>query len=266
MAIQETDLTLFRLWQKEWDFIYNLGLKEILGFDMNADSIKTYLLAQSEMGGSEIVVPLPLLLSEPGFSGLKDSQDLQKPIPKVAAQDDLLWQKTTSLNDFYEALRKHSIYAKAMRSLSFLVPKEIKINAAYLLLFHSPQELTAESRNILERLFKRLGIDLNSCAISFFFKCDEAAMPREKPVLREMLCKEIELLNPEKIIFFREAPSPEKIEKPAKADGTATAFAGKPAITLYSLLEMLPSKSDYKEKMLETWNSLLPSSGWFSLL
>jgi hypothetical protein len=266
MAIQETDLTLFRSWQKEWDFICNLGLKEILGFDMNADSIKTYLLAQSEMGGFEIVLPLPLLLSEPGFSGLKDSQDLPKPIPKVAAQNDSLWKNAACLNDFYEALRKHSIYAKSMRPLSFLVPKEIKTNASYLLLFHSPQELTAESKDILERLFKRLGIDLNSCAISFFFKCNETAMPREKPVLREMLCKEIELLNPEKIIFFREAQSLEKIEKTAKVDGIPITFAGKPAITLYSLLEMLPSKSDYKEKMLETWNSLLPSSGWFSLL
>jgi hypothetical protein len=203
---------------------------------------------------------------------LKNSQDLQKPasnlpkpILKIATQSDSLWKNATSIDDFYEALQKHSIYTKAMRSLSFLVPKEIKINAAYLILFHSPQELTAESKGILERLLKKLGIDLNLCAISFFFKCNETAMPREKPVLREMLCKEIELLNPEKIIFFREAPGPEKIEKTAKIDGTLTTFAGKPAITLYSLLEMLPSKPDYKEKMLETWNSLLPNSGWFSL-
>jgi len=230
---------------------------------MNADSIKTYLLAQSEMGGFEIVVPSQL--SEPRFTRLKDLQDTQKPVvdlPKPT-QSDFLWKDATSLNDFYEALRKHSIYAKSMRSLSFLVPKDIKINAAYLLLFHSPQELTAESKGILERLFKKLGIDLRECAISFFFKCDETAMPREKPVLREMLFKEIELLNPEKIIFFREAPCSEKIEKPAKADGTPATFAGKPAITLYSLLEMLPSKPDYKEKMLEIWNSLLPNSGWF---
>jgi hypothetical protein len=237
---------------------------------MNTNSVKTYLLAQSEMGGGEI------LLSEPRFTGLKDLQDSQKPVadsPKLVVdlqkpvqQDDSLWKNVTDLNDFYEALRKHSIYSKSMRSLSFLVPKEIKINAAYLLLFHSPQELTAESRGILERLFKKLGIDLKMCAISFFFKCDETAMPREKPVLKEMLFKEIELLNPQKIIFFREAPSSEKIEKPAKADGIPTTFASKPAITLYSLLEMLPSKPDYKEKMLEMWNQLLPSSGWFTLL
>jgi len=104
-------------------------------------------------------------------------------------------------------------------------------------------------------LFKRLGVDLNACAISFFFKCNETAMPREKPVLKDMLCKEIELLNPEKIIFFREANT--------KMDSTSTTFAGKPAITLYSLLEMLPSKPGYKEKMVETWNLLMSNSGWF---
>jgi len=222
---------------------------------MDTDFVKTYLLAQGEMGGEEIVIPL----SEPRFSRFTDSPDLQKPVselpkpiadlPKaVVSSNDLLWQKATSLNDFYNALKQHSIYTKSMRPLSFFVPKEVKINAAFLLLFHSPQELTAEARGILERLFKRLGVDLNSCAISFFFKCNETAMPREKPVLKEMLCKEIELLNPEKIIFFREANT--------KADSSPTTFAGKPAITLCSLLEMLPSKPGYKEKMVETWNLL----------
>jgi len=228
-----------------------------LGFDM---SVKTYLLAQSEMGGDEVVMPaLPMLhLSEPGFSGFKDSQDLPKPVvdlPKpVILSDDSLWQKTVGLDDFYGALKQHSIYTKSMRPLSFFVPKEVKIKAAFLLIFHSPQELTADARGILERLFKKLGVDLSSCAISFFFKCNETAMPREKTVLKEMLCKEIELLNPGKIIFFKEAN--------AKADGAATAFAGKPAITLCSLLEMLSSKPGYKEKMVETWDSL-SNSGWF---
>jgi len=269
-VIQQTVFILFHLWQREWDFICNLALKEILGFDMSADPIKTYLLAQSEMGGAEI------LLSEPQLSEPMQEQPGQPrraaltaapaQSASTVAPTDSLWKNATSINDFYEALRKHSIYSKSMRSLSFVVPKEAKTNAAYLLLFHSPQELTAESKGILERLFKKLGIDLKTCAISFFFKCDETAMPREKPVLKEMLLKEVELLNPQKIIFFREAPSSEKIEKPAKADGTPTTFAGKPAITLYSLLEMLPNKPDYKEKMLEIWNQLLPNSGWFTIL
>ena len=234
-----------------------------MGFDMNTDFVKTYLLAQSEMGGSEVVLqgqPRRAALTAPPTQPAPTAAPV---VTTTVAPTDSLWKNAANLNDFYEALRQHSIYSKSMRSLSFLVPKEIKMNAAYLLLFHSPQELTAESRGILERLFKKLGIDLKTCAISFFFKCDETAMPREKLVLKEMLFKEIELLNPQKIIFFREAPSSEKIEKPAKTDGTPTMFAGKPAITLYSLLEMLPSKPDYKEKMLETWNSLLPNSGWF---
>jgi hypothetical protein len=253
------DLTLFRLWQKEWDFICNLELKGILGFNMNVDSIKTYLLAQSEMGGFELVLPQPV---QPVLV-IAEKADL-KSILTQPATNDSLWKNVTSIYDFYEALQKHSIYTKSMRSLSFFVPKEVKINAAYLLLFHSPQELTTEPKDILERLFKKLNIDLNSCAMSFFFKCNETAMPREKPALKEMLYKEIQLLNPEKIIFFREAASLEKTEKTAKIDGAPITFADKPAITLYSLLEMLPSKLDYKEKMFETWNSLLPNSGWFS--
>jgi len=219
-------------------------------------SVRTYLLAQAEMGGSEVVIPSLLLLplSEPLP---KPVAELPKPVAlEVVQSNDSLWQKTTNLNDFYGALKQHSIYTKSMRPLSFFVPKEIKVNAAFLLLFHSPQELTAESRGILERLFKRLGVDLNTCATSFFFKCNETAMPREKNVLKEMLCKEIELLNPEKIIFFREANT--------KADSSSpTTFAGKPAITLCSLLEMLPSKPGYKDKMVETWNSLTSGSGWF---
>jgi hypothetical protein len=138
-----------------------------------------------------------------------------------------------------------------MRALSFYVSKEIKINAPLLLLFHSPQELTAEARNLLERLFKKLGIDLAACAISFFFKCNETAYPREKQVLREMLGKEVELINPGKIVFFREEPRPEKTESPAKIRDKPALFAGKPLITLYSLLEMLSGKPDFKEKMNE---------------
>jgi len=234
--------------------------------------LQTYLLAQGELGGFDVVLS-SLPLSEPRFSGLKNLQD-SKPEPKaisvpvsvkpVVSQDDFLWKNASNIDDFYKSLQKHSVYTKSMRSLSFYVSKEIKTNSTYLLLFHSPQELTVAAREVLERLFKKLHIDLNSCSISFFFKCNEVAMPREKPVLREMLYKEIELLNPEKIIFFREAPRPEKTEAPAKANGTPATFAGKPAITLYSLLEMLSNAEGSKEKIIETWTTHLPSSGWFS--
>jgi len=157
---------------------------------MNADFVKTYLLAQSEMGGSEVV-----LQGQPRRAALATTPTQPAPtaVPVVTttvAPTDSLWKNAANINDFYEALRQHSIYSKSMRSLSFLVPNEIKMNAAYLLLFHSPQELTVESRGILERLFKKLGVDLKTCAISFFFKCDETAMPREKLVLKEMLFKD----------------------------------------------------------------------------
>jgi len=230
---------------------------------MNAHPLHTYLMAQGELGGFEVVVPL----SEPRFSRLKDLQDLenptlevkpkpvlevvQKPVLEVAKQnDDSLWKNASSLGCFYEALKGHSIYTKAMRSLSFCVP-EIKTEVPYFLVLHSPQELTTEANDILGRLFKKLEIDLNKCGISFFLKCNDAALPREKNVLKEMLCKEIELVNPKKIIFFREAPKPEKIETPQPISGNAITFAGKPAITLYSLLEILPGKPNVKEKMNE---------------
>jgi hypothetical protein len=240
-------------------------LKEILGFDMSTP-LQTYLLAQGELGGFDVVLSsLPLPKAKP--------QPEPKPEPKpqipvsvkpVVSQDDSLWKNANNIDDFYKALQKHSVYTKSMRSLSFYVPKEVKTNAAFLLLFHSPQELTEAAKEVLGRLFKKLCLDLKSCAISFFFKCDAVAMPREKPALREMLYKEIELLSPEKIIFFREAPRPEKTETPAKANGTPITFAGKPAITLYSLLEMVSNAEGSKEKIIETWTTHLPSSGWFS--
>jgi len=228
-------------------------------------------MAQGELGGFEVVLPSEPL-SEPKFTELpqehknahiqmpnqmcghtyfKNSQNLEKPVLEVAKQDDSLWKNASNLNDFYEALRKHSLYTKAMRSSSFCIPTKIKTNVPYFLIFHSPLELTVEARDILERLFKKLDVDLNICGVSFFLKCKDVALPREKNILKEMLCKEIELVNPEKIIFFREVPKPEKIETSPLISGNIATFAGKPAITLYSLLEILPGKPDVKEKMSE---------------
>jgi hypothetical protein len=236
---------------------------------MNEHPLHTYLLAQGELGGFEIVLPEKQ-------SKLKNSQNnselsIPKPQPTIRSlppvdnkENDSLWENATSTNDFYGALRKHSIYTKSMRSLSFSFPKEVKLNAPYLLIFHSPLELSVAARGVLERLFKKLGIDLNICAISFFFKCNETVLTREKSILRDMLYKEVKLLSPEKIIFFREAPRPEKIEIPAKADGMPITFADKPAITLYSLLEMITGVAGSKEKIIETWKLHLPNSGWFS--
>jgi len=218
---------------------------------MNEHPLCTYLRAQGELGGVEVVVPLSEPLSEPGFSGFKDLQEeVQIKISPVSTgQDEALWKSASDLRSFYEALKKHSVYSKGMRGLSFWEYKEVKKDVDLLLLFHSPLELTPEARDILGRLFKKVGVDLNLCAISFFLKCNDAALPREKNVLKEMLFKEIELMNPKKIIFFREALKPEKIEAPAPVSENVTTFAGKPAITLYSLLEMLPGKPDIKEKM-----------------
>jgi len=204
-------------------------------------------MAQGELGCFEVVLPpLSEPLSEPKFTEFKNLQNLEKPVQ----QNNSLWKQASNLNDFYGALKGDSIYTKGMRLLSFCAPK-IKTDVPYLLIFPSPLELTADAKDILERLFKKLEIDLNKCGISFFLKCNDAALPREKNILKEMLGKEIELVNPEKIIFFREAPKPEKIEIPPPINGNAITFAGKPAITLYSLLEILPSKPNVKEKMNE---------------
>jgi hypothetical protein len=176
--------------------------------------------------------------------------------PKAAAETEDRWQKASNLNDFYKALQSSSLYQKSNRQASFFAPKDTKTNAPYLLVFHSPLEFSQEARGLLERLLAKLNIALQSCSISFFIKSNSAVMPREKKVLTEMLHKEVELLNSERIIFFRENP---KTEQSIKLDGKPITFAGKQAITLYSLLEMLPSK----DKMLETWNQHLPSCGWF---
>jgi len=225
-------------------------------------------MAQGELGGFEVLLSEPL--SEPEFTEFKNLQNVEKPTLEVKSKpilevvqksvlevakkdDDSLWKNASSLGCFYEALKGHSIYTKGMRLLSFFTPK-IKTDVPYLLVFPSPLELTAEAEDILKRLFKKLEIDLNKCGISFFLKCNDAALPREKNILKDMLNKEIELVNPNKIIFFREAPKPEKIETPQPISGNAITFAGKPAITLYSLLEILPSKPNVKEKMNEVLN------------
>ena len=238
-----------------------------------------YLRTQGELGGFEVVlnepirhgrgtpmcVPLPAHTPEhvsthhtPVTAHVPTHTPAPAQTPTIVEnakppQNDSQWQNATSITDFYNALQQHSIYTKSMRPLSFYTPNEIKMNAAFFLIFHSPLELTAAAKNILNRLLKKLNIDLSTCAISFFFKCNEVAMPREKPVLKDMLYKEIEFINPEKIIFFKEANSNVNI------DGTPITFAGKPAITLYSLLEMQQSN----EKIKSTWTAL-QQSAWFS--
>ncbi|MCL2283152.1 MAG: hypothetical protein FWC26_07530 [Fibromonadales bacterium] len=210
-----------------------------------------YLRMQGELGGFEVVLNEPI--SRRVAANKEQPRQVAKAIikPQQNQSNDSLWQNATNACDFYNALRQHSIYTK--RGLEFCAPKEAKINAPFFLIFHSPQELTTEAKSILDRLFKKLCVDLNACAVSFFFKCSGTALPRERPVLKEMLCKEVEFINPEKIIFFREANSS------AIIDGTPITFAGKQAITLYSLLEMLQSS----EKIKSTW-SVLPNCGWFS--
>jgi len=216
-----------------------------------------YLRAQGELGGFEIVLNEPIRRTD---SPKPIEPIITKPViakPVVTKpqnqNNDSLWQNATDIKDFYSALQQHSIYTKSMRPLSFYVPKEINANAQFFLIFHSPQEITAAAKNVLDRLFNKLNIDLNACAISFFFKCNEAAMPREKPVLKDMLYKEIEFINPEKIIFFRETNSNINI------DGSPITLSGKPAITLYSLLEMAGSN----DKIKGTWTAL-QQSAWFS--
>jgi len=130
---------------------------------MNEHPLYTYLMAQGELGGVEVVVPFCEPLSEPEFTEFKNLQN-----ERPTSQDDSLWKDARNLGDFYGALKKHSIYTKGMRGLSFWEPKGIKRDVPLLLLFHSPLELTPEARGILERLFKKLEIDLNGCAFLSF--------------------------------------------------------------------------------------------------
>lgn len=242
---------------------------------MEQNVLQTYLSAQSELGGFEVVLSVALKTKNKTAQPVnKQIQQVRpiinkpvappKPLPNISeaelkakqeeeAKNDLLWKNATDINNFYDALSKHSIYTKSMRSLSYYDFKDIKINTPLLLIFHSPKELTNNAKDILNRLFKKINIDLNTCAISFFFKCNETAMPRERIVLKDMLHKEISFLNPEKIVFFREAPRLEQEDLP-KISAIPITFANKPAITLYSLLEMLPGKANVKEKMIEVLN------------
>ena len=236
---------------------------------------RNYLLAQAELGTFELVLKEPVILMPrvaaavpaipavatvpiaPASPAAVPMPQPLAPIAPPSTENDNLWTSAQNANEFYEALKQHSLYKKSTRLSSFETPKEKK-NAPYILIFHSPKELSAEAKEMLKRLFEKLGIEFEACAISFFIKSNWAVMPREKTALAEMLKKEIALLNPEKIIFFRENPSS---EKGVKIDGNPIVFAGKAAITLYSPLEMLPSR----EKRLETWNSHLPRSNWFGI-
>jgi hypothetical protein len=213
--------------------------------------IYSYLQAQSELGGSMLVTEALAVAHEPEPARIPTPVPVYAAPPPKAATEDL-WQKSSNLNDFYSALQSSSLYQKNNRQLSFSKPENAKANAPYLLVFHSPQEFSQEARELLERLLTKLNISLQNCSVSFFIKSNSTVMPREKKVLTEMLHKEIEMLNPERIIFFRENP---KTEQGAKLDGKPITFASKQAITLYSLIEM-------KDKIRETW-SLLPHCGWF---
>jgi len=233
---------------------------------------RNYLLAQAELGTFELVLKepfIPILKTATVIPAIPVAASptatstpkvfVPQPIAPAPAKNDNLWANAQNANEFYEALQQHSLYKKSNRQLNFETPKEKK-NAPYLLVFHSPKELSEEAKDMLKRLFEKLGVEFEACAVSFFMKSNSTVMPREKATLADMLKKEIELLNPERIIFFRENPGAVS-EKSVKIDGSPTVFAGKAAITLYSPLEMLPSK----EKKLETWTSHLPRSNWFGI-
>jgi hypothetical protein len=216
--------------------------------------IYSYLQAQSELGGSMLVteaLPVVPVVHEIVPKPAPEPKPIPCRPPAAPIAEDQ-WQKASNLNDFYKALQGSALYQKDNRQASFFESKDAKINAPYLLVFHSPQEFGQEARELLERLLSKLNISLQNCSVSFFIKSNSAVMPREKKVLTDMLHKEVEMLNPERIIIFRENP---KTEQGAKLDGKPITFAGKQAITLYSLIEM-------KDKIRETW-SILPRCEWF---
>ncbi len=188
-------------------------------------------------------------------------------LPNRKAGDEAFLQ-TQTLETFYGSLAESSVYRGAR-----VVPGQGAERApAALLVLDVPQEtdfqngLFFESSvgRMLVKLLAALHIPKESLFVTYVFKRknSQAVSPLLDTTLRQMLEKEISLLNPGTIIVFGESTFRQIFGRGKNfrnSCGVPLQFAGKNTVVLHDARAMLSNVSLKKE----TWNVFLPHCGYF---
>lgn len=200
-----------------------------------------------------------------GSGGRSDALDLSA-LATRSESTPVEFLSSTTLQGFYDAVAKHSIYQGAN-----VVGVEGAQNPEVLLVFDAPQPddknpslMASNVGQMVFRLFAALSVPAGKCALTYVYKREAQRMPSVMldVTLRQMLEKEVSLLKPQKIVVFGELAMRQMFgrDKSLRAfGGTVANFASVPTVAIHDARQMLTNVALKKE----TWSVFLPKSGLF---
>lgn len=181
------------------------------------------------------------------------------------------YESAASLPDFYEALRKDTLYVR--NAAKFAVGLGKYSAPAAMLVLYSPMPADtadgdfwkSEVGVMLGNLFKSVHVPAEDCFVTYFHKTPaaRAASPLAAGHLRKMLAREASLVNPGMVIFFGDKLLRQALEIPGdlNADGGAPGnFAGVRATVFHDPYAMLQDK----QLKVITWKIHIPRCGFFN--
>lgn len=216
--------------------------------EFDFSKLRNYLQGQMDMGGADILFDEPWTLQKPNrvvrpappapvrampvppagngsngpelvMSSVTPVQPSKPVVPAVAAFDMPAarsvkkvvspFESVESLEAFYEAIAKESIYAGAPAIARYEGP----LNPKLLLLFDAPradipagQFLASPTGEMLTRLFASLNIEQSNIGVAYFYKSPVARNlpPLLEAALRKMLAKELSFVAPQVMVTFGE--------------------------------------------------------------
>lgn len=202
------------------------------------------------------------------------------PKPRAVKRGTHAFESAASLDDFYEAIKDETLYAKEAALARYAGPEKPK------LLFLLPAVKLAEASTaaspfnaagstgaffatpvgeMLSRLFGSLSIDQKDIGITYFFKSTERPLaPLLEAALRKMLTTELSFIQPELMVTFGQPLFYQVFGKGKNFDdnaGTAMDFGGVKSCALVDPYAMV---NDKQMKWL-TWKVHIPRSGLFTI-
>lgn len=157
-------------------------------------------LVMSAAPATPAPAPKPVIPAAPAFD-----MPSARPVKKTVSA----FESVESLDAFYEAIAKESIYAGASAIARYEGPQNPKL----LLLFDAPRAdipagrfLASPTGEMLVRLFASLNIEQSNIGVAYFYKSPVARNlpPLLEAALRKMLAKELSFVVPQVMVTFGE--------------------------------------------------------------
>lgn len=181
------------------------------------------------------------------------------------------YESTTSLSEFYEALKKDTLYARA--AAKFVTGSGKLPAPSAMLVLYSPTPADSvdgdfwksEVGVMLGNLFKSVHVPAEDCFVTYFHKTPaaRAASPLAAGHLRKMLAHEVSLVKPGMIIFFGDKLLRQALEVPGDLNvdgGAPKKFADVRATAFHDPYAMLQDK----QLKVITWKIHIPRCGFFN--